>query len=142
MKDLKIFLLGMMLFRLKMGGTGVKDLKVAFQRGINDFQIKILDKNSITLINDVIMLSDFTAMFILNKNSILIKDRISVKKENADKVTIPAITFPFESESIIENIVVANNMRLTVKNGLCTISLYFKQNECKVTYNSNFIPLI
>ena len=95
MKDLKIFLLGMMLFRLKMGGTGVKDLKVAFQRGINDFQIKILDKNSITLINDVIMLSDFTAMFILNKNSILIKDRISVKKRKCRQGNNSRYHIPF-----------------------------------------------
>ena len=124
------------------GGTGVKDLNIAFQKGINDKQITTIDKESITLLNNITMESDFNASFILNKNSILIRDIISLKKEDTTRVTIPAIQFPFESESVIDNILVTNNTRLSIGNGFCTLSFFFRSNTYKQLYNSFFIPLI
>lgn len=127
------------------GGTGVKDLKVAFQRGINDRYIKQIDKRSITLLNGITMGSNFDAIFELNQNSIAIRNTISLKLNSPlakGGMAIPAISFPFESESYIENILITNYTRVSIKNGVCILSLFFLTNEYNYDYGITFIPLI
>ena len=124
------------------GGTGETSLVNLFGKSVNSKQIKEENKNTVTFNTGITPLDNFNAVIIVNTNSIVIRGTISVKKETSKQERAKILSFPVVSDARINNILVYQNTRINVINGICTILSGFSTNTFTMNYPTILIPFI
>lgn len=124
------------------GGTGETDLNVVFQKSTVEYEEKLFTISDVTKLNNVIVNDDCSVLITINKNSMSLRNTVSLTRDNTTNVTLPSIEFPVNTEANINNVLVATGTRMSIKNKKCTLSFQFINNVSKINFNTTFIPFI